>query len=240
MRDIARQLSDDFLPDSWERVHSSTYTRVAFNKEQQLYYKEFLSRSPAESIKAKLRGSRATRARINGDRLLWAGIDAPVNIFWGRLPRGREYLFTSAAPGQSVTHWLQVTLADPTAEQLRQKRLLLQALGTFIGRVHATGFIHGDLRPGNVLASLQDGRFRFTLLDNERVVKKNPPPGRMLLRNLMQLNMLPHTIIDRTDRMRFFCAWRRQMRDLSPVEAKILGSEAYLWALRRMHDKGVA
>ena len=27
------------------------------------------------------------------------------------------------------------------------------ALGTFIGRVHATGFIHGDLRPGNILAA---------------------------------------------------------------------------------------
>ena len=239
MRQCARQLSEDYLPGGWERVHSSLYARVAFNEQQQLYYKEFLPRSPAEALKALFRGSRARRARVNGDTLLWAGIDAPVNILWGKLPGGKEYLFTAAAPGQGVTQWLRVTLADSSQENLRQRRQLLHALGTFIGRVHATGFIHGDLRPGNVLASQQDGRFHFTLLDNERLVKKVPPPGRMLLRNLMQLNMLSHADVSLTDRMRFFSAWRRQMRDLSPIEAKILGAEAYHWAMRRLYDKGL-
>ena len=219
-------------------MHSSTFARVAFNQEQQLYFKEFLPRSPAESLKALFRGSRATRARRNGDTLLWSGIDAPVNILWGRLPRGREYLFTRAAPGQGITHWLRVMLAYRSWDKLRQRRQLLRALGTFIGRVHATGFIHGDLRPGNVLAELQHGRFRFTLLDNERLLQKNPPPGRMLLRNLMQLNMLSPADLSLTDRMCFFRAWRKQMRDLSPIEAKVLGSEAYHWAMRRLYDKG--
>jgi hypothetical protein len=104
--------------------------------------------------------------------------------------------------------------------------------------VHATGFVHGDLRPGNVLAvQTQDG-FRFTLIDNERNTRKTPTPGKMLLRNLMQLNMLPRKDLSRTDRMRFLQAWRRQMRDLSPVEAKILASEAYRWALQRMRARG--
>lgn len=220
-------------------MHSSTYARVAFNKEQQLYYKEYLPRSPAESLKALFRGSRATRARRNGETLLWAGIDAPLNILWGRLPRGREYLFTRAAPGQGITQWLRVTLADRNEENLSHRRQLLHALGTFIGRMHATGFIHGDLRPGNVLADLQHGCFRFTLLDNERLLQKHPPPGKMLLRNLMQLNMLSDDDLSRTDRMRFFCAWRRQMRDLSPIEAKVLGAEAYHWAMRRLYAKGL-
>lgn len=212
---------------------------MACNEEQQLYYKEFLPRSPVESLKALFRGSRGKRARVNGEVLRWYGIDAPENILWGRLPGGREYLFTAAAPGEGVTRWLRVTLAERSEQNLRQRRQLLHALGSFIGRVHATGFIHGDLRPGNVLAALQDGRFQFTLLDNERLVRKVPPPGRMLLRNLMQLNMLPHADLSVTDRMRFFCAWRRQMRDLSPVEAKILGAEAYHWAMRRLYEKGL-
>jgi serine/threonine protein kinase len=127
---------------------------------------------------------------------------------------------------------------ERSGEQLQQRRQLLRALGTFIGRVHATGFIHGDLRPGNVLAVLEQGRFRFTLIDNERNVQKVPPPGKMLLRNLMQLNMLLPADISRSDRMRFFTAWRRQMRYLSPLEAKILGAEAYLWAMRRLREKG--
>ena len=239
MHQCALQLADERLPAGWELVNSSAFARVAVNQQMQLYYKEFLPRSPLESLKALVRGSRAQRARKNGEALLRAGIDAPANIFWGTLPGGRDYLYTAAAPGQGITQWLRNTLVDRTGEQLRRRRQLLVALGTFIGRVHATGFIHGDLRPGNVLASLQREKFSFTLIDNERNVQKVPPPGKMLLRNLMQLNMLLPSDISHTDRMRFFCAWHRQMRDLSPLEARILGAEAYHWAMRRLYDKGL-
>jgi len=238
LHQCALQLADERLPAGWELVNSSAYARVAVNQQMQLYYKEFLPRSPVESLKALVRGSRAERARKNGDALLHAGIDAPANIFWGRLPGGRDYLYTAAAPGQGITQWLRDTLVERAGEQLRRRRQLLMALGTFIGRVHATGFIHGDLRPGNVLASLQHENFRFTLIDNERNTQKIPPPGKSLLRNLMQLNMLLPSDLSRTDRMRFFCAWRRQMRDLSMQEAKILGAAAFHWAMRRLHDKG--
>jgi hypothetical protein len=234
----AEQLAQDRLPTGWELVNSSAYARVAYSAQRQLYYKEFLPRSPAESLKALVRGSRATRARRNGEALLLAGIDAPTNIAWGKLPGGREYLFMQAAPGQGITQWLRDTLVARSGEQLQRRRQLLRALGVFIGRVHATGFIHGDLRPGNVLAVLEQGRFRFTLIDNERNVQKIPPPGKMLLRNLMQLNMLLPSDISRSDRMRFFTAWRRQMREWSPLEAKILGAQAYLWAMRRLQEKG--
>jgi hypothetical protein len=189
-------------------------------------------------VKALLRGSRAIRAQRNAEALLLVGIDAPRNVLFGKLPGGREYLYTEEAPGQGINYWLLVTLRDSKGEQRLLRRQLLRELGIFIGRVHATGFIHGDLRPGNVLAALQQGRFRFTLIDNERNVKKNPPPGRMLLRNLMQLNMLPVADLSRADRMRFFSAWRRQMRDLSPIEAKIIGAQAFHWAMRRLHGKG--
>ena len=217
---------------------SSVYARVAFHAERQLYYKEFLPRGPEESLKALLRGSRATRARKNGAALLQAGFNAPVNIAWGKLPNRREYLYTEAAPGQGITQWLRQTLVERSGDQLLRRRQLLRALGAFIGRVHASGFIHGDLRPGNVLASLEMERFHFTLIDNERNVQKTPPPGRMLLRNLMQLNMLLPADLSGTDRMRFFSAWRRQMLDLSRLEARILGVEAYHWAMRRLSAKG--
>ena len=60
----------------------------------------------------------------------------------------------------------------------------------------------------------------------------------MLLKNLMELNLLPPSALTRTDRMRFFVAWRRQMRDLSPVESKVLAVEAYHQAMRLMYEKG--
>jgi len=223
----AEQLTQGLLPTGWELVNSSAYARVAYSPQRQLYYKEFLPRSPAESLKALVRGSRATRARNNGNALLQAGINAPANIAWGKLPEGREYLFMQSAPGQGITQWLRVTLVERNGEQLQQRRQLLRALGTFIGRVHATGFIQ-----------LEQGHFHFTLIDNERNVQKTPPPGKMLLRNLMQLNMLLPADISRSDRMRFFTAWRQQVRELSPLEAKILGAQAYLWAMRRLREKG--
>lgn len=213
---------------------SSAFARVAVNRQRQLYFKEFLARSSADSLKALVKGSRATRARVNSDALLLMGIDAPQNVCWGTLPGGREYLFTAAAPGEDVSHWLRHSLAERTPELLRLRRQLLQALGTFVGRVHATGFIHGDLRPGNVVVTLQQDQFRFTLINNERTVRKIPTPGRMLLQNLLQLNMLSLADLSRTDRMRFFRAWRRQMRELSPMEAKILAAEAYRRAMRRL------
>ena len=88
-----------------------------------------------------------------------------------------------------------------------------------------------------MLAEQLEDRFQFTLINNEHLVKKLPPPGRMLLKNLMELNLLPPSVLTRTDRMRFFVAWRRQMRGFSSVETKVLASEAYNWAMRLMYER---
>lgn len=222
------------MPDNWERVSSSAFSRVAVNRKQQIYYKEYRARSPAAVLTAQVKGSRAARARINADALLQVGIDAPHNVLWGQLPGSREYLFTVAEPGGGIDHWLSRTLPQRSKEQLLLRRQLLSELGTFVGRVHATGFVHGDLSPSNILAAQLPDRFRFTLLNNERNTRRNPMPGKLLLRDLLQLNILPPSDLGKTDRMRFFCAWRRQMRTLSPVEAKILATETCRRTLRRL------
>jgi hypothetical protein len=235
----ALALAERELPEGWQLVASSVNARVAYCEQRQLYFKEFLPRSPAESLKAMVMGSRATRARKNSEALLRHGIDAPANIAWGKLPRGREYLFTGEVPGQGIDLWLRDAVAGELSGQMAQRGRLMDQLGVFIGRVHATGFIHGDLRPGNVLASLEGGRFRFSLIDNERTVRFKAPPGKGLLRNLMQLNMLPPETLSLTARARFFRSWRRQMKDLSRLECAVLGAEANRWAMRRMNEKGL-
>ena len=230
----AELLSDQKLPPGWEMVNSSANASVAFHPGRQLYYKEFLPRSPLEKIKAVVRGSRATRARKNDDALRLAGIEAPVNIAWGKLSGGREYLFNNAIPGRGVTDWLRCELVERSGEALHMRRELLHSLGIFIGRLHATGFTHGDLRGGNVLATREGGRFQFALIDNERNVFSRPAAGKRLLRNLMQLNMLQPSDLSRTDRMRFFLAWHSQMRELNKTEARVVANRAYQWASRRM------
>jgi tRNA A-37 threonylcarbamoyl transferase component Bud32 len=189
-------------------------------------------------LKALAKGSRGRRARLNSEALIAAGFQAPENVAWGSLPGRSEYLFTRAVRGPGVTYWLREQLALRSGEQLTQRRQLLRQLGHCIGRLHAAGFIHGDLRTSNVLADQHDGDFHFTLIDNERTVRIQPPPGRALLRNLMQLNMLTHADLSPRDRMRFFAGWRREMNELNDVEAKVLAKEAYQWAMRRLAAKG--
>ena len=232
MQEWAEQLSQDFLPDGWEHVTSSAFTRVAHHREHRLYYKEFLPRSPMERAKAALRGSRAARARHNGDALLRAGFDAPQNLYWGVLTSGGEFLYCSESPGQGVGQWLL-----QHGDDVPRKRQLLDELGIYIGRLHQSGFVHGALRPDNILAHWRGDRFTLTLLDNERNRRLQPAPGKALLRNLMQLSMLRSTAITRTDRLRFFRSWRRQMRDLSAEETLLLAREADLWARMRLQRR---
>jgi hypothetical protein len=60
------------------------------------------------------------------------------------------------------------------------------------------------------------------------------------VKNLMQLNMLPPAELSRADRVRFFRSWREQMATLPAREAKRVGAQAWLWAMRRLRAKGKA
>ncbi|RLQ22132.1 hypothetical protein DWB85_09365 [Seongchinamella sediminis] len=227
------------LPQGWRLVGSSAYARVAVDEAAGVYYKEFLPRSPLERLKALFKGSRATRARVQNEALREAGFAAPVNLAWGSLPGGREYLFSSAVPGKGVTHWLREELVSREGDSLSRRRQLLRQLGDFIGRLHAAGFTHGDLRTSNVLAEREGEVFHFYLIDNERNRRSTPAAGKEVLRNLMQLNMLRPGDLSHRDRMRFFQCWRRQMPQLNEAEAKLLTRESWRWAHQRLRKKGL-
>jgi len=239
LRDMALLLAREQLPEGWIWIGSSKTAKVAFHSDEQLYYKEFLPRSPLERIKNLLRGSRATRAQKSDDALRECGFSAPVNVLWGPLPKNREYLFSRAVEGQGVTNWMREILKNRTGATLSLRRQLLTELGAFIGALHAAGFIHGDLRANNVLAAHKNQSFSFSLIDNERTRQYSPPPGKTLLRNLMQLNMLLPSDLTRTDRWRFFLAWHNQMQEFSEGEARLLALESWGWAMKRLRAKGL-
>ena len=162
LQGVALQLTAGELPPGWDIVKTSSACLVACNPSLQVYYKEFPLPSPFGRLTALLRGSRASRWRKHSDALKYAGIDAPDSLAWGKLPNGREYLFTRAAAGQDVATWLRKTLTERTGAALTSRRRLLEALGIFIGRLHATGFLPGDLEASDVLAEQIDDRFQFT------------------------------------------------------------------------------
>ncbi len=230
----AALLADEKLPDGWQMDTGSGYTHVAHHAKWQLYYREFPARSPAERFKAWFKGSDASRAWDNNQNLLWSGFSAPPTVARGKLPDNTEYIFTGTAKGERLSEWIKPAHSNNVWSTATQRRKLLRELGIFVGRLHCTGFIHGNLQTLNILVYQGPSRFEFSLINNEHNTQIQPVPGKSLLQNLTQLNLHPSYEISRSDRLHFFTAWHSQMRDLSDLEAKLLARRSYEWAMQRL------
>lgn len=224
---LARRIASQELPAGWLGVASSPHSVVAHNPSAGLYYKAYTARSILGRLGTRLGLGTGRRARRNSARLALAGFTAPQYVDVGVLENGHEYVFMSALAGEPVSHWLRQALGDRDPATLALRRALLRELGTFIGRLHAAGFLHGNLEAGNVLATYKGGQFRFALINNERGRLRRPPPGTGLLADLAALNRLPASAVTRADRWRCFLAWRRQHPELGHEEARLLAVEAY-------------
>jgi len=167
-----------------------------------VYFKEYLDRSLWDRLKHMARPSRAMRALRASQMLSTRGFRVPEILAVGN---GRTcFLATREVAGAvPVYRYLVPDPARPVSCSLRERRDLLRQLGLTIGRMHSEGIVHGDLRPGNVLARRTEGRWEFFLLDNERTRRPLSLWDHLRLRNLVQINMLPGRV-SRADRLRFF------------------------------------
>jgi len=97
----------------------------------------------------------------------------------------------------------------------------IRKIGRLIGRLHRTGIVHGDLRPGNILVQHSGGEPVFYFIDNarNRFFKKSMP-DRLRLKNLVQMNMLLMPHITHSNRLRFFRAYLLENPGLVPHERK--------------------
>ncbi|MEM1154374.1 MAG: hypothetical protein AAGI44_09540 [Pseudomonadota bacterium] len=236
LHSYAHALTVGELPAGWNTLRNSSPAIVAHNAQQRLFYKEFAPRRPVERLTALVYGSPVERLCRQNRLFSRAGINVPETLTWGTLPNGNEYLFTREAAGHSLHCWLCERLVEADQHTAMLRRRLLDALGVFTGRLHASGFLPGDMSVSEIYAEKIEDRFRFTLLNNGKAVKRMPPPGRLLLENLIEINMLPPNAVSHSDRMRVFASWKRQMRELSPIETKLLASAAYQGAMLRMQD----
>ena len=91
---------------------------------------------------------------------------------------------------------------ERTKENL--KKSFIEAFGQEIGKLHAKGIFHGDLRLGNVLAQEKENDWQFFYLDNERTRKFNKIPDRLRIKNLVQINMHRTETITDADRELFY------------------------------------
>jgi len=213
-------------------IQSSKFTRmykltVRFNDvDKEVYFKQYLCRSVWDFIKDFVRAGRAERAFKAAEMLGENGFDAPAIVAMGKFRDGLCH----------TTNFL-VTLGIKDAKQICQflsdlqkdselttggKRELIRAFGRTIGKMHAKGIFHGDLRLGNILARQEKNRWRFFFLDNERTRKFHRLPARRRLKNLVQVNMFQSATISNTDRMRFFREYWAQNEETETKKADLI------------------
>lgn len=141
-------------------------------------------------------GRRAVRAFRMAGALARAGFGAPAPLVVAT--RGQEgLLVTREVAGTALA--TVVARFGPGAR--RAKRALLAALGREVARLHAAGFVHGDLVPPNLLVA--DGGFVF--LDNDRT--RRLPFAVGARRNLVQLGRFVVPGVGLTDRARVLRAY---------------------------------
>lgn len=219
-------------------VQSSPYATV--HRDADFFYKRFHLRGPRDRLKHLFRASRARRALLNGETMEAAGFHAPVAVALveqrGGLGVGESGLVTRAiADAPSTRDWLNRPDLG-VARDLRAKRDFLRAFGRTVGRFHAAGFHHGDLRIGNVLARRAGETWTWYWLDNERNEKFAALPRALRVHNLMQVNMERAGVM-RSDRLRFWRAYVEASR-LPEPEQRLVRQEVIAYTRARWIERG--
>jgi len=200
-------------------VSSSKFAKVfSFEYEGEKYFhKTFLSRNWRDSIKDIFRSGREERS-LRGHLLLQEnGFCAPrINVV-GR--KGSNNFMVSQAGRKISTVYqflLQMSMLPLSKEKYSQIKEHVFQLGSTIGQLHHLGISHGDLRLGNIIIDTSDlCQSRYCFLDNERTVRYRKLPRHKRLKNLVQLNMIPESLVTKTDRMRFVKAYLQENPDLA-------------------------
>ncbi len=192
----------------YRRVNQSAAARVykfCYDGED-FYYKYFLKRNVWDIIKTFCVGSRADKS-LRGDICLEKhGFCSTTTILTGS-KLATSFTVTRAVKGKNLRKYLHGRFNKPfTADQARQRKAVIKALGGVIGKMHSNGIVHGDLRQGNIFVDDSVGTDlpRFIFLDNERTRKYKRLSINKRVKNLVQLHMLDDGIVTCTDRMRFF------------------------------------
>ncbi|MGV8075287.1 MAG: lipopolysaccharide kinase InaA family protein, partial [Syntrophobacteraceae bacterium] len=219
-----RSLLSAELPKGWEWVGSSEYAVVAkSNTPQGFYYKEFLPRSPFEGLKTVFRGSRCERAMRSAQLLVSKGFHSPKVLCWGTYGQ-RCFMITEAVDAIGINQFITANLHLPVSrDTLVFKRNFIVKLGMEIGRMHAAGIVHGDLRPNNVLVESNGGETIFHFIDNERNLCFRKIPLHLVVKNLVQISFANPIRITLQDRRRFFKAYCTAYDRFTESEERTLG-----------------
>ena len=232
---------------SFVKLPSSKFAKVfKFNvylkgKIHSLILKQYLNRSFFDILKNSLRPCRAQRAFKAGQMLKRYGFFTPDVVAVGKKTfvgiTTKNFLITGQVE-DSVPLYKMLDI------DISQKQQLIKQFGQTVGRMHAAGIFHGDLRLGNVLVKpvvslsnpKDDNRFVFIFLDNERTKKFKKLPESLRLKNLVQISMSRENISD-SDRMHFLDAYLAQQN--IRLDGEKLAAQIAATVARRLAARGI-
>ncbi len=185
---------------AWKQVKKNSRNIIAFHPDMGVYFKSF-NRSPVtERLKSTFTGGRAKRT-LAGTRLLQeTDCMAPKILATGHYP-GHDFIIMEALEGAPLLNAIESYLRDSPDSQWRKD--LFRELGLTIGKMHANGIIHGDLRGNNVVIVPDHQRYRLAMIDNERT-RKAFRFNREQQRNLKQIMLFGPCYITPDERDLFF------------------------------------
>ena len=199
-----------------------------------MYYKEYLPRSGLEAIKSLMKGDRGTRARIQGELLHQHGFQVPASLCWGAFV-DRAFVIFDGLAAEPVGHYVKVSWGvSLSISGLKLKHHYLKALAEEVGRMHLCGIVHGDLRLNNILLDAKSSDIPvFYFIDNERNQHYQIIPRKLVVKNLVQLNLISPKIVSFNDRLRFFHTYNAVYLRFSDNEQKELVSLIWQMTLKR-------
>jgi tRNA A-37 threonylcarbamoyl transferase component Bud32 len=195
--------------------HAATYrTRVAG---REVYLKRYHRYRRRTDFKDMLRASKARHVLEVSAVLAAAGFMVPRVLAAAEARRGRvlhdAWVATAALAGTPVAARLAVLGAPAAAggarrARLAEKRRLLAAIGAAVARLHAGGFVAGDLVASNVWVVGEGPGEAVAFLDHDRTrAGRAPTRWSQARRNLVQLNRLVLSGVVATDRLRVYRAY---------------------------------
>lgn len=210
-------LLSEGTPSFCTKISSSSNTVVfKFDCDGKTYlYKQFLCRDSAEGIKSIFKGSRAKRANDGALMVESAGLHTPIMCCYGQ--KVKLFNTTSFMVTEFLDDALNIYEYLDSHKSFKELRSFMKCLGRDVGKMHRASIIHGDLRPGNIMVIGGEpvGEFKINFIDNERNIKfKSQAPDKLIIKNLVQLNMLQRSKVKFSLRAIFLKNYLLEVSDL--------------------------
>jgi tRNA A-37 threonylcarbamoyl transferase component Bud32 len=219
------------------RGRYSTVSRVRLEDGTEVAVKWNHTRGLHRAIAEGLRGSRARRAVAGTARVHAIGLAAPRIVAWGE-----RRSFAAVRESFLVTGFVTDSEPLPAAiSRLRgaraERRDLARRLGEMIGRLHAAGLDHHDLKHSNLLWCADA---TLVVLDLEALERCAWLSRRRRVRALGQLEAYVRHLypwLPKTDRLRFLHVYLRHA-GFAAAKRRVLVRGVSRWADARIRDWG--